>query len=252
MNCLQGKTVLITGGSSGIGRAASLAFAKEGARVAIVDCQEEGGEESLLMVKGLGAEAIFIPADVTQPGQVENMVKQTVARLGSLDCAFNNAGLGPGRSKMADLTEEEWDRVMAVNLKGVWLCMKYEIARMLEQGRGSIVNTASIIGLVGFQGAPAYVASKHGVVGLTKAAALEYAGAGIRVNAVCPGVVRTPMTDSIVAARPKMADFYKSLHPMGRLAEPEEIAEAAVWLCGEAASFVTGHTLVVDGGVVAG
>jgi len=248
---LDGKIGLVTGGSSGIGRATALAFVREGAKVVIADILVEGSQETIKMVEKAGGQAIFVKADVSRSDEVEAMVKKAVEVYGRLDCAFNNAGLGPGRSRTADFTEEEWDRVISINLKGVWLCLKYEIQQMRKQGAGAIVNTASVVGLVGFQGAPAYVASKHGVVGLTKAAALEYATSGVRINAVCPGVTSTPMIEDIVAARPKMAEFYRTLHPMGRLARPEEIAEAVVWLCSDAASFVTGHSLVVDGGLVA-
>ena len=251
MKTLEGKIALVTGGSSGIGRAAALLFAREGAKVAIADVLEEGSEETVQMVKKSGGQAIFFKTDVSKSNEVEALIKKTVESYGRLDCAFNNAGIGGGRAKTAKCTEEEWERVISINLKGVWLCMKYEIPQMLEQGGGAIVNTSSVAGVVGFQGTPAYVASKHGVVGLTKAAALEYATSGIRVNAVCPGVIHTPMIDRIVAARPDMAEVYRTMHPIGRLGEAEEIAEAAVWLCSEAASFVTGHCMVVDGGLVA-
>jgi NAD(P)-dependent dehydrogenase (short-subunit alcohol dehydrogenase family) len=248
---LEGKVALVTGGGSGIGRAAALAFAREGASVVIADILVEEGEKTARMVEEAGSRAVFVETNVCRAEEVEALVEKAVGCYGRLDCAFNNAGLGPGRSRTADFAENEWDRVLDINLKGVWLCMKYEIRHMLGQGGGAIVNTASVVGLVGFMGAPAYVASKHAVVGLTKSAALEYAASGIRVNAVCPGVTRTPMIDRIIAERPKMAELYKGLHPAGRLAEPEEIAEAAVWLCSDAASFVTGHALVVDGGLVA-
>jgi len=251
MNRLDGKIALVTGGSSGIGRAAALAFAREGAKVVIADVLVEGSEETVQMIEKSGGQAIFFRTDVSKPAEVEALIKETVETCGRLDCAFNNAGIGGGGVATAECTEEEWDRVMNINLKGVWLCMKYEIQRMLEQGGGAIVNTASVAGLVGFQNTPAYVASKHGVVGLTKAAALEYATFGIRINAVCPGVIRTPLIDRVVAARPKMEEVYTAMHPVGRLGEPEEIAEAVVWLCSDAASFVTGHAMVVDGGLVA-
>jgi len=251
MNRLDGKIALVTGGSSGIGRAAALAFAREGAKVVIADILIEGSEETVQIIEKSGGQAIFFRTDVSKSAEVEALIKKTAETCGRLDCAFNNAGIGGGRAATAECTEEEWDRVMNINLKGVWLCMKYEIQRMLEQGGGAIVNTASVAGLVGFQNTPAYVASKHGVVGLTKAAALEYATFGIRINAVCPGVIRTPMIDRVVAARPKMEEVYTAMHPVGRLGEPEEIAEAVVWLCSDAASFVTGHAMVVDGGLVA-
>ncbi|MCX6000556.1 MAG: SDR family oxidoreductase [Chloroflexi bacterium] len=251
MKMLDGKIALITGGGSGIGLAAALAFAREGAKIVIADVAVQSGESAAQRIRTSGCEAVFLRTDTTRSDEVKALVDETVRRHGRLDCAFNNAGLGPGHSKTADFTEEEWDRVLNVNLKGVWLCMKHEIVQMLRQGDGAIVNTSSVVGLVGFRGAPAYVASKHGVVGLTKAAALEYASSGIRINAVCPGVTRTPMTDSIIAAHPKIAELYRDMHPVGRLAEPEEIADAVVWLCSDAASFVTGHPMVVDGGLVA-
>jgi len=251
MKRLDGKIALVTGGSSGIGRAAALAFAREGAKVVIADVLIEGSEETVQIIEKSGGQAIFFKTDVSKSDEVEALIKKTAETCGRLDCAFNNAGVGGGRAATAKCTEEEWDRVIEINLKGVWLCMKYEIQQMLKQGGGAIVNTASVAGLVGFQGTPAYVASKHGVVGLTKAAALEYANSGIRINAVCPGVIRTPMIDRIVAARPQMEEVYTAMHPVGRLGEPEEIAEAVVWLCSDAASFVTGHAMVVDGGLVA-
>lgn len=251
MKRLDGKIALVTGGSSGIGRAAALAFAREGAKVVIADVLIEGSEETVQIIEKSGGQAIFFKTDVSKSDEVEVLIKKTAETYGRLDCAFNNAGVGGGRAATAKCTEEEWDRVIEINLKGVWLCMKYEIQQMLKQGGGAIVNTASVAGLVGFQGTPAYVASKHGVVGLTKAAALEYATSVIRINAVCPGVIRTPMIDRIVAARPQMEEVYTAMHPVGRLGEPEEIAEAVVWLCSDAASFVTGHAMVVDGGLVA-
>jgi NAD(P)-dependent dehydrogenase (short-subunit alcohol dehydrogenase family) len=251
MKRLDGKIALVTGGSSGIGRAAALAFAREGATVVIADVLIEGSEETVQMIEKSEGQAIFFRTDVSKSDEVEALIKKTAKTYGRLDCAFNNAGIGGGRAATAECTEEEWDRIININLKGVWLCMKYEIPQMLKQGGGAIVNTASVAGLVGFKGTPAYVASKHGVVGLTKAAALEYATSGIRINAVCPGVIRTPMIDRIVAARPQMEKVYTAMHPVGRLGEPEEIAEAVVWLCSDAASFVTGHAMVVDGGLVA-
>ena len=248
---LEGKVALVTGGSSGIGRATAAAFAREGAKVIVADIMEEGSEETLQMVRTAGCEAVFIKADVTRAVDVEAMVKKAIDTYGRLDCAFNNAGVGGEIASIENVKEENWDRVIAVNLKGVWLCMKYEIPYMLSQGSGAIVNTASVAGLIGFPAQAAYVASKHGVVGLTKSAALDYAKSGIRVNAVCPGVVRTPMIGRRLETKPHREAGYIAMEPIGRLGDPREIAEAVVWLCSDAASFVTGHSMAVDGGLVA-
>ena len=249
---LEGKTTLVTGGGSGIGRAASLAYAREGARVVVADVNVEGGEETVQQIKEAGGEAILVHADVAKPGDTQAMVAQAVAAFGSLDCAFNNAGIsGRERWLTAEYPEEEWDRVTSINLKGVWLCMKAEIPQMLKQGGGAIVNTASVAGLVGIRGTAAYIAAKHGVAGLTKAAALEYATLGIRVNSVCPGYIRTPLVQGIFDTVDGYEDQVKSRHPVGRLGEPSEIAEAVMWLSSDAASFVTGHNMPVDGGYTA-
>jgi NAD(P)-dependent dehydrogenase (short-subunit alcohol dehydrogenase family) len=248
---VEGKVALVTGGGSGIGRATALAFAREGAKVVVADVVAEGGEETVRLIKAAGGEAIFVKADVATAAEVEALVKKAVDTYGRLDCAFNNAGIEGEIGQTADCTEENWDRVVDIDLKGVWLCMKYEIPQMLKQGSGAIVNTASVAGLVGFQGIPAYVAAKHGVNGLTKTAALEYAKSGIRVNAVCPGVIHTPMVERAFKANPQMAESATAIEPVGRLGKPEEIAEAVVWLCSDAASFVTGLPMAVDGGLVA-
>jgi NAD(P)-dependent dehydrogenase (short-subunit alcohol dehydrogenase family) len=203
------------------------------------------------LIHAANGEALFVKADVARADEVETLVKQTVTAYGRLDCAHNNAGVEGRLASTAEYTEEEWDRVIAVNLKGIWLCMKYEIAHMLTHGRGAIVNTASGLGLVGLAMYPAYSASKHGVVGLTKTAALEYAKSGIRVNAICPGVVQTPMIDRVLGQHPHLAELLTAAEPIGRLGRPEEMAEAAVWLCSDAASFVTGHAMAVDGGYLA-
>jgi len=248
-----GKVALGTGGSSGIGRACALAFAQEGARVAVADVAVARGEETVRMIKKAGGEAILVKTDVSNPAAVEAMVDKVVDVYGSLDYAFNNAGIG-GRLFVptADYVEEIWDRVIAINLKGVWLCMKYEIRQMLKQGAGAIVNTSSGAGLVGSRNVgAAYAASKHGVLGLTKTAALEYARSGIRVNAVCPTLIRTPMGDDLYGTDPQRQAQFADRLPIGRLGTPEEVAEAVVWLCSDAASFVTGHALSVDGGFVA-
>lgn len=248
---LEGKVAVVTGGASGIGRAAAFAFAREGVAVAVADVSEDLGEETARAVRERGGRAIFIRTDVSRTEQVEALIDETVRHYGRLDCACNNAGIEGAMAPTAECTEGNWDRVIAVNLKGVWLCMKYEIPEMQKRGGGAIVNMASVAGLVGFGGLPAYCASKGGIVQLTKTAALEYADKGIRVNAVCPGGIRTPMLDRIEARGPEMREQLVAMHPMGRLGTPEEIAEAVVWLCSDAASFVTGHQMVVDGGFVA-
>ena len=248
---LAGKVALITGGSAGIGRATALMFAREGAKVVVADVVVEGGEETVGMIKKANGEAIFVKADVSQATEVEALINQAVETYGRLDCAYNNAGVEGAMVLTADYAEEEWDRVININLKGVWLCLKYEIPQMLKQGSGAIVNTSSIAGLIGFGTMPAYVASKHGVAGLTKTAALEYAKSGIRVNAVCPGSINTAMVDRMVAGKDELRTQIIGLEPVGRQGTPEEVAEAVVWLCSDAASFVTGHTMTVDGGWVA-
>jgi len=202
-------------------------------------------------IKAAGGEAIFVKADMAKAAEVEAMVQKAVVTYGRLDCAHNNAGIEGATGRTADYREEDWERVIRVNLTGVWFCMKYEIAQMLKQGGGAIVNTASDAGLLGVPQMPAYVASKHGVVGLTKTAALEYAKSGIRVNAVCPGVIKTPMVERITSQRAGRAERMAAIEPVGRMGKPEEIAEAVVWLCSEAASFVTGLPMSVDGGITA-
>jgi NAD(P)-dependent dehydrogenase (short-subunit alcohol dehydrogenase family) len=249
-NLLEDKIALVTGGASGIGRGTALVFAREGAKVVIADLAAEGGEETVRSIKEAGGDAAYVKCDVSQASDVEALVKKTVDMYGRLDCAFNNAGVGPFGTT-TDCSEEDWDITINVNLKGVWLCMKYEIQHMLSQGGGVIVNTASVGGLIGTPGIAAYTASKHGVIGLTKTAALEYVQAGIRVNAVCPGTVLTPLVERGLAANPAMKDALLSKHPIGRFGKTEEIAEAVVWLCSDAASYVTGIAFPVDGGVVA-
>ena len=245
---LAGKVALVTGGGSGIGQASALAFARQGAKVALADVNAEGGEKTVSMIREAGSDCIFIYADVSKATDVEAMVRKTIEVYGRLDCAFNNAGILAGSGPIHESSEENWDRVMAINLKGVWLCMKYEIPQMLKQGSGAIVNTASLAGLVGERGNAIYTASKHGVVGLTRSAALQYARNGIRINAVCPGFIHTAMIDPIIAQRPEFEAALDARHPVGRMGAPEEIAEAVVWLCSDAASFVTGHAMAVDGG----
>jgi NAD(P)-dependent dehydrogenase (short-subunit alcohol dehydrogenase family) len=246
---LEGKVALVTGGAMGIGKITAQIFAREGARVVVVDIVTEGGEETVQLIKEAGGDALFVKCDVTKAMDVETAVNKTVDTYGRLDCAFNNAGIAiPGTT--VECSEEDWDRVLSVNLKGVWLCMKYEISRMLTQGGGVIVNTSSVGGLVGTPGIAAYTASKHGVVGLTRTAALEHVTAGIRVNAVCPGSVPTPMLDPVVN-HPELKAMLESKHPMGRFATTEEIAEAVIWLCSDRASYVTGVAFPVDGAVTA-
>lgn len=247
----EGKVALVTGAGSGIGRASALAFAREGAKTVVADVVVEGGEETVRMIKEAGGEALFVKTDVSKAAEVEALIQKVVETYGRLDYAHNNAGIEGTMAPTADCTEENWDRTISINLKGVWLCMKYEIPQMLKQGGGAIVNTASVAGLVGFQGLPAYAASKGGVVQLTRVAALEYAKAGIRVNAVCPGVIRTPMVERLLSGQPEAEAGFIAMEPVGRMGKPEEIAEAVVWLCSDAASFVTGHPMVVDGGLVA-
>ena len=247
----EDKVALVTGAASGIGRATALAFARNGANVVVSDIDPKGARETVRLITGDGGEAICVRADVSLWSDVEDMVETTIDAFGRLDYAFNNAGIGGEIAPTAEYTEAGWDSLIDVNLKGVWLCMKAEIPRMLEAGGGAIVNCSSILGVVGFAGAPAYVASKHGVIGLTRTAALEYARQGIRVNAVCPGFIHTPM---IERAMPKSDDGLKQLaeqEPIGRLGTPEDVADAVIWLCSDRSSFVTGHPLMADGGWVA-
>lgn len=250
-NLVKDKVALVTGGGSGIGRASALTFAREGAKVVVSDVVVEAGEETVQLIKNADREAVFIKADVAQASDVEALIAKAVETYGRLDCAHNNAGIEGNSAKVADYDEADWDRVIAINLTGVWLCMKYEIPQMLQQGSGAIVNTSSVAGLLGFRTGSAYVASKHGVLGLTKTAALEYAKSGIRVNAVCPGAIDTPMMGRITDHRPHRAAKMAAGEPVGRMGTPQEIAEAVVWLCSDAASFVTGHPMTVDGGIVA-
>jgi NAD(P)-dependent dehydrogenase (short-subunit alcohol dehydrogenase family) len=247
----EGKVALVTGGASGIGRASAAAFAREGAMVAVADVAKEGGEETVRMIQAAGGEGLFMRADVSRAAEVERLIEKVVERYGRLDYAHNNAGIGGPLALTADCAEEDWDRIIEVNLKGVWLCMKYETRQMLKQGSGAIVNTASASGLVGFPGVSAYCASKGGVIQLTKAAALEYAKTRIRVNAVCPGPIRTPMMERLLAERPEVEGGIIAMQPIGRMGRAEEVAAAVVWLCSEAASYVTGHAMAVDGGYLA-
>ncbi len=247
----QNKVVLVTGGAYGIGRAAAVMFAQRGAKVVIADLDVKRGEETLRRIKDAGGDAIFVKTDVSSEPEVEALVKKAVQTYGKLDCAFNNAGIHKEFISTIDFTLKDWDEMINVNLKSVWLCMKYEIPQMLKQGKGAIVNTSSAAGLVGAPSNPAYPASKHGVVGLTKCTALEFARKGIRVNCVCPGPTRTGMNEALVATHPDMVKAMDAKVPMGRIGEPEEVAAAAIFLCSDEASYITGHALPVDGGIVA-
>jgi NAD(P)-dependent dehydrogenase (short-subunit alcohol dehydrogenase family) len=247
----SGRVALVTGAGSGIGRASALAFARQGAKVVIADVAAEAGEETAALARAENTDAIFVRADVSQRADVEAVVRAAVDQYGRLDYAHNNAGIPGPQALLADYGEEAWDKVIAINLKGIWLCMKYEIQQMLRQGGGAIVNTASVAGLRGSQGVSAYVASKHAVVGLTRAAALEYARDGIRVNSVAPGTILTPMLDRFTAGDELMLEQFARSEPVGRLGTPEEVAQAVLWLCSDNSSFVTGATLAVDGGRLA-
>jgi NAD(P)-dependent dehydrogenase (short-subunit alcohol dehydrogenase family) len=250
---LEGKVALITGGGRGIGREAALLFAKEGARVAVADLSADGAKETVAMINAVGGQAMSIAADMTQPADVAAMVSAVVKAHGRLDCAFNNAGIagyqvGAAGKKTADWSEEAFDRMIAVNLKGVWLCMRHELQQMVAQGGGAIVNTASIAGLIGLPTSSIYVAAKHGVVGLTKTAAIEYAAQRVRVNAVCPGYIETEMTREVMQRR---GEQILAMVPYNRMGKPQEIAEMVCWLCSDRASYVSGAAYNVDGGYMA-
>jgi len=252
MNLFKNKVAVITGAGSGIGRACALAFAAEGAKVVVADIAVTDGENTVGMVKAAGCEAVFVPCNVAKSADVSALMAETVRTYGRLDYACNNAGIGGPPMTSGEYREEDWRAVIDVNLTGAWLCMKYELEIMQQQGSGVIVNMASILGKVGFATAPAYVAAKHGLIGLTKTAALEYATQNIRVNAVCPGFIYTPLLEKAgMQTGSEMHTLISNLHPMKRMGTSEEVAGAVIWLCSDAASFVTGHALMVDGGYTA-
>ena len=250
MNEFDEKVALVTGAASGIGKSIALLYAKNGAKVIVSDIDDEGGEETVDEIQKRGGEACFQHADVSKPEDCMRLVGQTLARYDRLDFACNNAGIGGEQNPVAQLSVEGWNRTIAINLSGVFYCMRYEIQAMLKNGGGSIVNMASILGQVGFAGAAAYVSAKHGVIGLTQTAALEYSKSGIRVNAVGPAFIRTPMIEGVMAD-PGAAQALTAAHPIGRLGQPEEVAELVIWLSSEKASFITGNYYAADGGYLA-
>jgi len=249
---LEGKVALITGGTTGIGRDTAALFSKEGAKVVFTGRREAEGNETLSLVRAAGGDGLFLKSDVSKASDVQSIVQKTIEKHGRLDFAFNNAGVEGVWVPLVEQTEENWDYVHNINLKGLWLCLKYEIQQMIKQGGGgAIVNMSSVAGVRGFPGAGVYVASKHGVLGLTKVAALEYAAAGIRVNAVCPAVIETPMADRAFAD-PEMNKRVLAQHPLGRFGKPVEVAEAVLWLCSAKSSFTTGQYIAIDGGALTG
>lgn len=252
MGDLQGKVAVITGGTSGIGRDTAVLFAQHGAKVVVAGRREKEGNECVAEIRAAGGEGMFVKTDVAKAADVQAMVQKTVEKFGRLDVAFNNAGIEGNWVPIVEQSEEDWDRVIDINVKGVWLCLKYEVQQMLKQGTGgTICNMSSVAGLMGSPGAAAYCASKHAVIGLTRTAALEYAARKIRVNAVCPAVIETPMADRLFGA-PDVHPNVVQMHPIGRTGEPREVSEAVLWMCSEKSSFMTGHWIVLDGGFLAG
>nr|AIH14817.1 short chain dehydrogenase [Westiella intricata UH HT-29-1] len=248
MTMFAKKVAIITGGSSGIGRATAIAFAKEGAKVVVASRRIQESQETVELIRNVGGEAFFVKTDVSQEADVKTMVEKTIETYGRLDYGFNNAGIDQIPTPLPEQTEETFDQLININLKGVWLAMRYEIPQMLKTGGGAIVNTASIGGLIGFPGIPIYIASKHAVLGLTKAAAIEYAKSGIRINAISPGTVITDLFERSLGKDPQMKKQIMAMHPIGRAGTPEEIASAVLWLCSEGAGFTIGQSLTVDGG----
>jgi len=245
---LAGKVAFVTGAANGIGRAAALAFAREGARVVAADMSEPGNRETVRLIEEAGGRALAVGCDVSREEDVTAALAKAVDAFGGLDLAFNNAGVEQPLAPAAELTPEAWDRILGIDLRGVFLCMRHEIPLMLQRGGGAIVNTSSGAGVKGIAGQAAYCAAKFGVVGLSKAAALDYASSNIRVNAVCPGIIETPMMDRFSGGTPEGRERVIALEPVGRMGTPEEIAAAVVWLCSDAAAFVVGHAMVIDGG----
>jgi NAD(P)-dependent dehydrogenase (short-subunit alcohol dehydrogenase family) len=242
------KVAFVTGGGSGIGRATALALAREGASVTVADVSEPGSQETARLIEEQGGRALAVKCDVTRSVDVSAALDKTIEAFGRLDCAFNNAGVEQKNAAIAEIEETEWDHIVNVNLRGVFLCMKYEILLMLKQGGGAIVNTSSGAGVIGIKGGSVYAGTKHGVIGLTKSAALDYSTRNIRVNVVAPGYIETPMMDRFTGGTAEGWEKVVSEEPIGRAGKPEEIADAVIWLCSDAASFVVGHALVVDGG----
>lgn len=252
MDTFAGKVALVTGGTSGIGRTTAIAFAQQGAKVVVVGRSPDEGEETVSLIQKAGSEGLFLSADLTQASEVETLFNRAVEKFGRLDCAFNNAAIEGTLEPFIEMSEADFDKIIATNLKSVWLCMKHEIQQMLRSGSGAIVNTSSMGGLVGFSLMAPYIATKHGVLGLTRSVALEYAQKGIRVNAVCPGVIcDTGQMSRMADKYDQDKDDAAKMNPTGRLGKPEEIANAVLFLCSDAASFITGHPLSVDGGYVA-
>ena len=247
----SGKVVVVTGAVAGIGRATALAFAAEGLKVVVADLDVSGGEGTVELIRAAGGTAVFVPCNVTLEADVKQLMAQTISTYGRLDYAFNNAGIEIEHGRLADGTQDEFDAIMGVNVKGVWLCMKYQLPLLLAQGGGAIVNTASVAGLGAAPKMSIYSASKHAVIGLTKSAAIEYAKKGIRVNAVCPAVIDTDMFRRAYEADPKKAEYAAAIHPVGRIGKVEEVASAVLYLCSDDAAFTTGHALAVDGGALA-